>query len=413
MHNEVLSDKLVVYQFCGAGDMYGGVQDAANVTAGYMRDVEGMRTGIFIGSADSEHKTHEVFDQLDNNIVILGGKNRNTVANGSQNSIGGFVSRRVVGGLLDISEPDIVHIMAPWKPYIGGMTLRAAHVREIPTVATYHIHSDSHSTNSFVRAAGFVDKKVIRNLDAMIAVSDPAEQHLRENYKFDGQVHQIPNGVDVATYEQANSFEKDEPFEGYDPINRKTIVFVGRPDERKGLGELLSATSELSLISGEDFDFQLIVCGDGPNLDIYKDQAINLELEDKVRFVGNVSNSNKMRWLASADLAAFPAKYGESQGIVLLEAMAAGAKAVIGGNNLGYSSVLNDLDCADLAIVSPIQTTAFAAQMLTLLSDETLAIDLFQQQQRLVREKYDIKVTGHQIADVYRTVIKKNRQKCR
>lgn len=393
----------ILYQFCGAGDMPGGVQDATNTVAQYVNEV-GHEPHLFVGSTDDKKKTDDVFNSFDpEDIHILGGSNHYTVANGSQNPLGSFVTPKHIRSELSVVNPDLVHINAPWMPHIGGQVLREAQKELIPTVATYHIVSEELTTNALLAASRLIDRKSIYRLDAMIAVSEPARKHMERTYKYNGDTFIIPNGVDVKRYEEAKPFEADEPYPGFDPQNNKTIVFVGRPDPRKGLGELLSA---FQLVHRDLKDTQLIACGGNEtSLQPYKARAEHLGISDAVHFMGRVSEEDKARWFASADIAALPALHGESQGIVLLEGMAAGAGVVMGGDNEGYRSVLEQLPDNGLVIVEPNMTTYFANKMRYILETPVVADLLHEEQQKLVRRVYDSRVTGKQVLDVYQQVL--------
>lgn len=400
----LLAHERIAYQFCGSGDMRGGVQDAVNTLAGYMSSVEAADTEVFIGGADDPLEVEEVFSNFKSKqIHILGGKNRYIVANGSQNTIGNLVRPARVRELLHQTDPSLVHIMAPWVPHIGGLVIRRSQKLGIPTVATYHIYSEERKTNLAVRGASLIDRQQIAHLDAVIAVSKPAEEHLRRYYGYKGDVHIIPNAIDVERYASALPFKANEPFLGFDPDKAKTIVFVGRPDQRKGLDTLIKAARTLK---SRDIDFKMIICGDGPQLGEFQSQADAFDTNGQINFLGKVSDTNKARWLATADFAVFPAKGGESQGIVLLEAMAAGAGVVLGGDNKGYRSVLATLQHPDEVMFYPESSTQLASRIEMFTNIPAMASIIHDKQQELVRANYDIRVVGRQVAELYRKLIK-------
>lgn len=392
----------ILYQFCGAGDMRGGVQDAVNNTAGYMR-TQGHGVAAFIGSAEDPEQTHKIFDKFSpNSLVVLGDKNNTTFANDSQNQIGSITWPSKFEELLAANKPDVIHIQSPWKPYIGGFLLGAARrMGDIATVGTWHIHSEETKMKWLMRASRAANWRVIQDLDAMIVVSDAAEDYMRQSYGYKGPVHNIPNSVDVDFFANARPFEPDEPFEGYDPVNNKIISFVGRPDPRKGLGELIEA---VSILRRKEPNIQLIIGSHGPNLDDYKQLARVFGVNKITHFLGDIDDHEKARLFASSDIAALPAKHGESQGIVLLEAMAAGAKVVMGGDNPGYRGVLGEVDPDEMVLTDPTNAVEFAEKMRTLLDGTCLSAHIHEQQQFLV-QKYDIAAVGQRVLEVYRSVL--------
>ena len=164
-------------------------------------------------------------------------------------------------------------------------------------------------------------------------------------------------------------------------------------------------------------DVELIICSDGPNLKQYENKARGLGIKN-ASFVGRVSNEDKARWLSTADLAVFPAKYGETQGIVLAEAMAAGAGVVIGGNNKGYRFTFDglrdfdkdqilfeaDFDGAETPSERQNRVYRLVEMMHNYLVNENLAAEMHKKQQELVRQ-FDVGVVGKRILQIYKEVL--------
>ena len=122
------------------------------------------------------------------------------------------------------------------------------------------------------------------------------------------------------------------------------------------------------LLSDRRSDVELIIAGDGPDREKLENAAREMELPH-VKFLGFVSEAEKLRLLASADLFCAPALYGESFGIVLLEAMASGL-VTVAGNNPGYASVMQEL--GSISLVNPKDSEEFARRMEVLLYDVEL-----------------------------------------
>jgi phosphatidylinositol alpha-mannosyltransferase len=143
----------------------------------------------------------------------------------------------------------------------------------------------------------------------------------------------IANGVDLRRY--AHDVGADEP-----PSGPLTIVFVGRHEERKGLVVLLEAFERLrkDAASQQVRHARLNVVGDGPATVQLKERFGS---DDAISWLGAVDDAEKARELASADVFVAPSLRGESFGVVLLEAMAAGT-AVIASDLPGYRLAAGD-----------------------------------------------------------------------
>jgi phosphatidylinositol alpha-mannosyltransferase len=140
---------------------------------------------------------------------------------------------------------------------------------------------------------------------------------------------QIPNGVDV------DAFASAPPLPGY-PRSGKTVLFLGRFDEpRKGMAVLLGA---LPALAQRFPDIEILIVGRGDEDDLREEAG---DLAGHLRFLGQVDDAEKASALRSADVYCAPNTGGESFGIVLVEAMAAGT-AVVASNLDAFRRVLDD-----------------------------------------------------------------------
>jgi phosphatidylinositol alpha-mannosyltransferase len=236
-----------------------------------------------------------------------------------------FASGRKIKKIFKEINFDVIHIQMPYSPFLGAEVLKKA-PKQTKLVGTFHILPYNKKAIVGTRILGFVLKRTLRRLNNVFATSGPALRFMKDTLHVDGKV--LSNPVDVQFYE---SFKRQ-------PESREKvqIVFLGRFDERKGVRQLLLAYEFLDSNSREIS--QLTMCGKGPLLDELKDFASKKNLN--VKFPGYVSNDEKAQYLSNADIAVFPSTRGESFGIVLVEAMAAHAGVVLGGDNPGYRSVL-------------------------------------------------------------------------
>ena len=215
---------------------------------------------------------------------------------------------------------DIVHVHEPFMPVLPIHFLRYS---DALNVGTFHATRE-HGQFFYTWGKRHV-RRWFRQLDGKIAVSVAAARFI-EPY-FPGYYNIIPNGVDIERFASA------EPLAEYQD-GRLNILFVGRPEKRKGLDHLLPAYAR---VAAQRRDTRLIVVGAG-KFDRYQRMARSLRLRD-IEFRGYVSHEDLPRYHKSAHVFCAPNTGFESQGIVLLEAMAAGLP-LVASNIEGFASVL-------------------------------------------------------------------------
>ena len=243
---------------------------------------------------------------------------------------------------------DVVHVHEPFMPVLPIHFLRYADAVRVGT-----FHATREKTQFFYTWGKRHIRRWLRRLDGKIAVSQAAAGFV-EQY-FPGYYNIIPNGVD---YERFSA--KAEPLPQFQD-DKLNILFVGRPEKRKGLDTLLRAYPR---VRAERPDTRLIVVGAG-NFDRYKRKVRSMRLADVV-FAGHVSYDDLPRYHHSADVFCAPATGFESQGIVLLEAMAAGLP-IVASNIEGYAGVLTHGVEGLLAL--PDDDVGLAEALLQLLAD--------------------------------------------
>lgn len=217
---------------------------------------------------------------------------------------------------------DVLHLHEPAAPSLSLLALKVA---DGPIVATFHTSTPRSRTLSAFQP---VLRPLLEKITARIAVSALARRVQVEH--LGGDAVEIPNGVDVPSFAGAS------PLEGY-PRAGGTVGFVGRYTEpRKGMNVLLEA---LRGIVTDLPEVRLLVAGRG-EADTLRRQA-GPELEGHLELLGQVDDETKARALRSVDVYCAPNTGGESFGMILTEAMAAGAP-VVASDLDSFRRVLDD-----------------------------------------------------------------------
>jgi phosphatidylinositol alpha-mannosyltransferase len=259
----------------------------------------------------------------------------------------GPVSASRVRRWLSDGKFDVVHVHEPASPSLGLLTLWWA---EVPVVATFH---QANPRSRAMSAAYGILQSAFEKISARIAVSEEARKLPVEHLGGDPVL--IPNGLYVDRFAAAKARPEWQGSGG-------TLSFLGRLDEpRKGLPVLLKAWPK---IFGARPGVRLLVAGRG-DVDEAR-RKIPAESRDAVTFLGAVSDEDKAAMLASSDIYIAPHTGGESFGIVLAEAMAAGAP-VLASELLAFRAVL---DGGRLGVLVPVgDADALATEAIALLDD--------------------------------------------
>jgi phosphatidyl-myo-inositol alpha-mannosyltransferase len=239
---------------------------------------------------------------------------------------------------------DVLHLHEPLAPSITIPVLLA---HPAPMVGTFH--AAGHRTP--YRWAAPPLRGLASRIEVRVAVSEPAaqlaQQHLGGSYEL------LFNGIDVSRYRA--------PVAG---APGTTILFLGRHEPRKGLDVLLDALPLLPRC------VSVRVAGTGPATARLHERHLG---DERIRWLGRLTEADKIRELHAASVLCAPSRHGESFGMVLLEAMAAGTP-IVASDIPGYRSLSSQADAAHF--VPPGDPNALAAGLLQVLSDHRLAADL-------------------------------------
>lgn len=308
--------------------------------------------------------------------------------------------RRTLAGLRSQSF-DLVHIHTPFLAHYAGV--RFARAAGIPAVATYHTFFEEylhHYVPLLPRPLGrMIARRFTRSqcaqVQALIAPSEPMRELLAA-YGIDTPIRVLPTGI------PADRFVPGDGGRFRDRLgiarNRPLLLYVGRAAHEKNIGFLLRAFVELRRTRR---DALLVIAGEGPARESLTAQASELGLGADVTFVGYLDREQGLAdCYAAADVFVFASRT-ETQGLVLLEAMAQG-RPVVSTAHLGTASILVP-GCG--ARVSPEEPQAFARHIEDILEDSTRAA-LLSEQARRYALSWSSAIMAMRLADLYREVIR-------
>ena len=239
---------------------------------------------------------------------------------------------------------DVVHVHEPLVP---GPSLTALLVKMAPVVATFHSAGESAAYRTFSRQLKWVASRI----DIRVAVSKDAVE-LAQRY-IGGDYEILFNGIELGDYSSPSTTPREN-----------AIFFIGRHEERKGLSILLEAVSKLPP------DVRVWIASDGPQTAELKTRFAS---DSRIEWLGRISDSEKISRMSRASVFCAPSLHGESFGVVLLEAMAAGTP-VVASNLDGYRNVATDDETA--LLVETGNVAGLASALARVLVDPRLAARL-------------------------------------
>jgi len=291
--------------------------------------------------------------------IFLGNSRKLKAGLATAGDIGFEIDGNEIDVVLQREKFDVINFHEPWLPMLARQIIMrsdAAHV------GTFHANlADSVAGKSLVGMLTPYGRGILEKIDLITAVSPAATAILTTKGPDNDlvrNIYYIPNGIDLDRYMAKPTGAVKHP-------QMKTILYVGRLEGRKGVKYLLKAYAELALIRD---DVQLFIAGKGPDEEKLRDYVRDNHIP-RVTFIGYIDDDDKIYHLHRADVFCAPAHRGESFGIVLLEAMAAGCP-IVAGDNVGYASVMKGTGA--ISLVNPLDTIDFARRLELMLYDENL-----------------------------------------
>jgi phosphatidylinositol alpha-mannosyltransferase len=354
-------------------DVPGGVQVHVRELAAHLRkrghEVHVLAPGRKVGVRDDVHIVGRAVPVRGNGSV-------------ARISFGPLVGREV-GKALRAIRPDLIHVHEPLAPSVSMLTVLQANA---PVVATFHSNVGRERVGSlWFQLAVPAVRPVWDRLASRIAVSEAA-RHSVTSRMGDADLEIVPNGVDVERFASAQPLA---------PAMGRYLLFVGRLESRKGFPIAVQAFERVAPAYP---DLRLVVIGDGSQRD-----AVD-ELPEKIRarvdMLGRIDDAQLPRYLRSAAAYLGPATGGESFGIVLAEAMAAGTP-IVASDISGYCDVARNEK--EAILVPPGDADALARGTRRLLDSPGLA-DSLRAAGRIRAQEFAWDHVTDRIEEIYRRV---------
>ena len=296
---------------------------------------------------------------------------------------------------------DIIHTHDWLTGYVAN-DLQAR--RGLPMVVTFHAmehgRTNGHMHNALSQRIHLAEWHLARRADLIIACSRYMREQIIQHLEAPAEkILVIPNGVEVEQYlglrEQREALvefrrqwaEPDEPL----------IFFVGRLVWEKGPDLLVNAMPEVAAAFP---NARLVIAGTGPLLDELRGLVEHLGLQERVHLAGFISDEDRNRLYAVADVAVFPSRY-EPFGIVALEAMACGTPVIVA--EVGGLSEVVEHEVTGLR-VAPGRVDAVAQAIIQTLSHPRLAAERARRGQQVVMQEYRWEDIAEKTLQAYRRV---------
>lgn len=293
--------------------------------------------------------------------------------------------------------PDIMHSQHP--VWMGDIAVSFAHELRVPLVFTFHTRYDEYAQSYVPIVAGLasrvaeeVVKRYMRQCTHIVAPTPAIRDLILREYPIDVPVSVVPSPVDLARYEAKDSKRIRQEF-GFDKY--ELLLYIGRVAKEKGLDLLVNAFAR---VLAERPQARLLLVGGGPYRRALESLVQRHGLSRKVIFTGIVPHEEIPDYAAAADLFVFTS-VTDTQGLVLVEAMAAGVPAVA-----VEAPGPIDILAGGGGLLVPAQEDAFVEAVLTLLEDEVRRKEMGQEALRLA-QPYAISETTNKMLAVYEEAI--------
>lgn len=272
-------------------------------------------------------------------------------------------------GKLNDIEPDLIHIQTPFIAHYAGV--RLARKLGVPTVLTYHTYFEEYLFYYIRFLPRFMLRWSVRHLSRKqcaqvdsVVVPTQAFNDVLDGYGVPGSRHINPTGIELERFDRGDGrrFKQQHGIDEGRPI----MIFVGRIVHEKNIEFLIRVVEQIRKTLP---DILLILAGEGPAEEYLKSMVSEKGLEQNHYFVGNLQClQDLLDCYCAGDVFVFSSRT-ETQGLVLLEAMALGVP-VVSTARMGTCDILNP---GLGAVVAEEEVDDFSGKVLKVLGDEKLA----------------------------------------
>ena len=305
---------------------------------------------------------------------------------------------------------DVIHSQTEFG--VGTFARIIAKQFHIPLVHTYHTMYEDYV--HYITKGYFVgtSKKIVeyltlfycdKTISELIVPTEKTKELFKEKYKVNRNVYVIPTGIEIEKFylennKNLNILEKRNSLGiAKDDF---VILFVGRIGTEKNIDLLLNGMEKLIKLSKQ---IKLLIIGDGPDMGYYKEYVYKRKLGKNVIFTGKVPWDSISEYYLIADIFA-TASVTETQGLTVIEAMAAGLPVVCINDESFTGTIMNNVDGI---IFNNLEE--YIEAITKLYQDRELLKNLGKKA-RIDAEKYSSEKFATSVLEVYRTAIKKNRK---
>jgi len=296
---------------------------------------------------------------------------------------------------------DVIHIHTPFTAHYVG--IHFGKKLDIPVVETYHTFFEDYLHHYLPFIPQFISRKLARTIsrrqcnavDGIVSPSKPMLDVLKQ-YGIKTPAEVVATGLDDSSFARVDGehFRMSHDI----PLAQPMLLFVGRVAHEKNIGFLLEMHVELIK---KHPDALLVITGEGPAEESIKHSIDKLDISNKVRMIGYLDRSHELiACYKAADIFVFASK-SETQGLVLLEAMAQGT-AVVAIAELGTKSILIE---GEGVLIAKDDINDFADKVSILLSDAPKRQMIGEKGRQYAKEKWGAGVLAKKVAKFYKSTI--------
>ncbi len=295
---------------------------------------------------------------------------------------------------------DVLHIQTPFLAHYAGLKL--ARELDIPCVETYHTFFEEYLYHYVPLLPKFITKGITRrfsrsqcNAVNAVIVPSSAMRHVLKNYGCKTPIHISPTGIQLEKFEAGDGmrFRRKHGI----PSDRPLLLHIGRVAHEKNIGFLLQMVVRLKSTYP---DILFLICGEGPAKKALEAQVVRLELSGNVMFVGYLERETELLdCYRAADVFVFASRT-ETQGLVLLEAMALGVPVV-------STAVMGTIDIVTVekgALVAQEEVDDFAAKVAMVLDDNALRQKMGDEGREYAKS-WGAPATAKRLLNIYQSMI--------